>query len=110
MTLFTYSQEFQVLKDLMENDVEINEETGEFINNSDVIASLFGEISLSFENKLNDSQRWVIEQEKTAEALKAEAKRLTQRAVALENKAYRVTELMKNAILAKVSNILFLNI
>lgn len=100
MTLFNYSLEFQVLKDLMENDIEVNEETGEFIDNSKIIADLFGEISMKFDDKLNDSQRWVIEQEAMAEALKAEAKRLTTRATALQNKADTVTNLMKNAILS----------
>lgn len=100
MTLFNYSLEFQVLKDLMENDVEVNEETGEFIDNSKIIADLFGEISMKFDDKLNDSQRWVIEQEAKAEALKAEAKRLLARATALQNKADTVTNLMKNAILS----------
>ena len=71
MTLFNYSLEFQVLKDLMENDVEVNEETGEFIDNSKVIADMFGEISLNFDIKLNDSQRWIIEQEAMSDKLKA---------------------------------------
>ena len=86
MTLFNYSLEFQVLKDLMENDVEVNEETGEFIDNSKVIADLFSEISLKFDIKLNDSQRWIIEQEAAADALKAEAKRLSAKATAFQNK------------------------
>lgn len=100
MTLFTYSTEFNVLKDLMENDVEVNEETGEFIDNSKVIADLFGEISMNFDNKLNDSQRWIIEQEACADTLKAEAKRLSAKATALQNRADRVRELMKGAIVA----------
>lgn len=100
MTLFNYSLEFQVLKDLMENDVEVNEETGEFTDNSKIIADMFGKISLNFDVKLNDSQRWVIEQEAMAETLKSEAKRLSAKATALQNKADRVTDLMKGAIIA----------
>ena len=100
MTLFNYSLEFQVLKDLMENDIEVNEDTGEFIDNSKVIADLFGEISLKFDAKLNDSQRWIIEQEAMADVLKAEAKRLIAKATALQNRADRVRELIKGAIVA----------
>ena len=84
----------------MENDVEVNEETGEFIDNSKTIADMFGEISLNFDIKLNDSQRWIIEQEACADTLKAEAKRLNAKATAFQNRADKVRDLMKGAIIA----------
>ncbi len=97
MTLFNYSQEFQALNNMMQED-EINPETGEIISNDEVIKKLFDELELSLALKLENSQRYIIDTLSQAETLKTEAKRLSERAKVLANKADRVKELMKDAI------------
>ena len=46
-SLFDLSLEFYALKDLMENDFEVDEETGEFIDNTETINNLFNGLILA---------------------------------------------------------------
>lgn len=100
MTLFSHAQEFKALYEILENDIEFNEETGEVINNDDVIDALFNDLKLGLGDKMNDSQRYIIDVESRATALKDEAKRLAERAKVMQNRATRVKELMKAALIS----------
>ena len=99
MRLFEYSQEFNSLNQLLQED-EINPETGEIINNDEAIKQLFDELELNLAEKLNNSERYIIDTLSQSDTLKKEAKRLNERAKVLANKADRVKELMKDAVLA----------
>lgn len=100
MTLFNIASEFQVLRDLAENDLEFNEETGEIIDNTDIINQLFEEIKLGLEDKLDNCMKLIKELEGSSEILKQEAKRINSKAIAFDNKAKQLKELMKNALVA----------
>lgn len=99
MTLFNHAEEFKALNELLKTD-EFNEETGEIINNDEAIKQLFEELALGLGDKLNNSQRYIIDTLSQADTLKSEAKRLNERAKVLANKADRVKGLMKDAIIA----------
>lgn len=103
-SLFDLSLEFYALKDLMENDFEIDEETGEFIDNTETINNLFNGLKMTFEDKLDNSQRYVLTLNGEADILAKEIKRLQAKKTALENKADRLSEMMKNAILSSGEN------
>lgn len=99
-SLFDLSLEFYALKDIIDNDLEVNEETGEIIDNTDLINQLFSDLKMTFEDKLDNSQRYVLTLNGEADILAKEIKRLQAKKQALENKADRLTEMMKNAILS----------
>ncbi len=99
-SLFDLSLEYYALKDLIDNDLEVNEETGEITDNSEVIKNLFEELNLSFEDKLDNSQRYLLTLSGETDVLDKEIKRLQAKKVALKNKADRLKELMKNAIIS----------
>ena len=99
MTLFSHAQEFNALNQLLQED-EINPETGEIINNDEAIKQLFDELELGLAEKLNNSERYIIDTLSQVNTLKMEARRLTERAKALSNKADRVKELMKDALIS----------
>lgn len=103
-SLFDLSLEFYALKDLMENDFEVDEETGEFIDNTETINLLFDSLKLTFEEKLDNSQRYILTLNGEADILAKEIKRLQTKKTALENKADRLSEMMKNAILSSGEN------
>ena len=98
--LFDLSQQFYTLRDILENDVEFNEETGEIIDNSETINKLFEELELSLNDKLDNCQKWILENSAKVEALKKESKRLNDKAKAIENKTDRLKELMKLSLVA----------
>lgn len=103
-SLFDLSLEFYALKDLMENDFEVDEETGEFIDNTETINNLFNGLKMTFEDKLDNSQRYILTLNGEADILAKEIKRLQAKKTALENKADRLSEMMKNAILSSGEN------
>jgi seryl-tRNA synthetase len=103
-SLFDLSLEFYALKDLMENDFEVDEETGEFIDNTETINNLFNGLKMTFEDKLDNSQRYILTLNGEADILAKEIKRLQAKKTALENKADRLYEMMKNAILSSGEN------
>ena len=100
MSLFDLNQQFYTLRDILENDVEFNEETGEIIDNSETINKLFEELELSLNDKLDNCQKWILENSAKVEALKKESKRLNDKAKAIENKTDRLKELMKLSLVA----------
>ncbi len=100
MSLFDINQQFYTLRDILENDVEFNEETGEIIDNSETINKLFEELELSLNDKLDNCQKWILENSAKVEALKKESKRLNDKAKAIENKTDRLKELMKLSLVA----------
>jgi seryl-tRNA synthetase len=103
-SLFDLSLEFYALKDLIDNDFEVDEETGEFIDNSETINNLFNDLKMTFEDKLDNSQRYILTLDGEAEILAKEIKRLQARKTALNNKADRLLETIKNAILSTGEN------
>ncbi len=99
MTLFNHATEFNALNQLLQED-EINPETGEIINNDETLKQLFEEMELNLALKLENSQRYIIDTLSQSDTLKEEARRLNDRAKVLANKANRVKELMKDALVA----------
>lgn len=104
-SLFELNQQFYTLKDILDNDVEFNEETGEIIDNTEIINQLFQELDLSLSDKLDNCQKWILENEAKVEALKKESKRLSDKAKAISNKVERLEELMKLSLVASGKNI-----
>lgn len=100
LSLFDLSNEFFALKDLIDNDLEVNDETGEITDNSELLKELFENLKLSFEVKLDNAQRYCLTLDGEADILDKEIKRLQAKKQALENKADRLTEMMKNSILS----------
>ena len=90
-SLFTISQDFKSLYE-MANDAE-NEDM-------EALAELFSEVETSLSDKLDNSNYIIKELDSDADALKAEAKRLTDKARALENKGKYLKELMLGAVKA----------
>lgn len=99
-SLFDLSLEFYALKDLIDNDLEVNEETGEITDNTEILNKLFNDLSLSFEDKLDNSQRYCLTLEGEADILAKEIKRLQGKKQALENRTDRLNKMMMNAILS----------
>ena len=90
-SLFNISQDFKSLYE-MANDAE-NEDM-------EALAELFSEVETSLSDKLDNTIYVIKELDSDAEALKAEAKRLTDKARALENKGKYLKELMLGAVKA----------
>jgi len=91
--LFQLTEESSALYELS-NDLEINEETGEVIDNTETLKQLFKEWEGNFIDKLDSCQYIRKELESKAELLAAEIKRLQARKKALENRAERLRALM----------------
>ncbi len=91
--LFQLTEESRALYELS-RDLEINEETGEIIDNTEVLSQLFQEWEGNFVDKLDSCQYIRKELESKAELLAAEIKRLQARKKALENRAERLRDLM----------------
>lgn len=96
--MFEIATEFKSLRDLVENDCEFDSDTGEVIDNSDVLDELFNGIQLQLSDKLDNSAYVIKELEATADMLKDEAKRLSERAKQLLNNAERLKGLMSYAL------------
>lgn len=104
MRLFDFATEFKTLIDLVENDLEVNSETGEITDNSVLFEALFDTLELNFSEKMNNTQRLVLSLEGEADVLANEIKRLQARKTALLNKVERVNDLMLNALNAMPDN------
>ena len=98
LSLFNISSEFYALRDLIENDLEVNEETGEIEDNSELLNKLFEELSLTMEDKFDNTQRYVLTLNGEADILDKEIKRLQAKKKAIENKADRLKSMMQNAL------------
>ena len=102
MNLFKIEQEYKALQELTE-DIEFNPESGEIIDNSELIKQLFDELSNDkLEVKLENIMYIIKELEVSQTALKDEAKRLNEKAKVFENRALRLKEMIKNVMI--VSN------
>lgn len=91
--LFQLTEESRALYELI-NELEINEETGEIIDNTEVLAQLFQEWKGDFIDKLDSCQYIRKELESKTELLADEIKRLHARKKALENRVERLKALM----------------
>lgn len=94
MRLYDFASEFKAIYSLCE-DVEVNQETGEIIDNSDLITELFNNLEMELSDKLENSAYLIKELENAEIGLKNEAKRLNEKAKTLENKQNRIRELIK---------------
>ena len=97
MRLFDFSKEFKSLYELCE-DIEVNQETGEIIDNSDVFSQLFNDLEMDLCAKLENTAYLIKELESSEKALKDEAKRLNDKAKVLENRQSRIKDLIKSTI------------
>jgi hypothetical protein len=97
MKLYEIAQEFNALKDIMQNDIEFNEETGEVVDTSKIIEELFNDISLTLNDKLDNSAYVVAELNGVSALLKEEAKRLSERATRYTKNADKLKDLMSLA-------------
>ena len=91
--LFQLTEESRALYELS-NELEINEETGEVIDNTETLKQLFEEWEGNFIDKLDSCQYIRKELESNAELLATEIKRLQARKKALENRSERLRALM----------------
>lgn len=98
MKLFEIATEFKSLRDLVENDCEFDSETGEVIDNTEILSELFGGLQSTLSDKLDNSAYVIKELEAIADALKSEAKRLSDRANHLLGNADKLKSLMSYAL------------
>tara|TARA_R110002073_G_scaffold317506_1_gene490959 strand:+ start:3980 stop:4492 length:513 start_codon:yes stop_codon:yes gene_type:complete len=99
MKIFDISEQFNSLSEMSE-EIEINEETGEIIDNSESLTALFNDLEIQLGDKL-DNTNYIIKELTASETyLKEEAKRLIYKAKVFENRQIFLKELMKGAILA----------
>lgn len=99
MRLYEIATEFKTLRDIVENDIEFDEQTGEVINNDDIIKELFNSIVLTLGDKLDSSAYVINELEAHSDALKEEAKRLNARAKQWQDNADKLKALMQLALI-----------
>ena len=97
MRLFDFASQFKGLYELCE-DIEVNQETGEIIDNSELLSQLFSELEMDLSDKLENTAYLIKELETSEKALKDEAKRLTEKAKVLENRQTRIKELIKTTL------------
>lgn len=98
MRLFEIATEFKELRDLVENDLEFDPETGEVIDNQEILVELFNGLQVKLSDKLDNAAYVIKELDVTSESLKAEAKRLSDRASHLAKNAERLKSLMSFAL------------
>jgi len=98
-SLYEFGIEFNVLKDLVENDLEFNDETGEIIDNSVAISELYKELNMSFSDKLDNTMRYAGVLDGESNTLDKEIKRLQGKKKALDNKVDRLRNLVKDTML-----------
>lgn len=98
ISLFEIGKEFQRLYD-MANDMEVNEETGEIIDNSDTLKELLEQIQGDLTDKLDSCNYIRKELDANADTLANEIKRLQAKKQALENRSKRLKELMQETMI-----------
>jgi len=96
MRFFDISESFKEIYSLSEY-IEVNE-SGEVIDNSEILSQLFNEMEMELSEKLENATYIIKELVASEQALKDEAKRLTAKAKVLENRQTQLKELMKIAI------------
>ena len=99
MKLYEIKDEFKSLSEMTENDCEYDAETGEVVDNSEILKKLFDELTLNFGDKLDGCAYIVSSLTVQAKTLKDEAKRLGDRAKRLERNAESLEGMMLSALL-----------
>ena len=94
MTTFTILDEFRAINELT-NEVEINEDTGEVIDNTETIKALLNELNNSKEEKLDNIEYVKREFKVTEVALQDEIKRLTARKASMVSKQEQLKHLQE---------------
>lgn len=94
MKLFDISSEFFALNQLIDNDLEFDENTGEVTDNSETLKELFYEISASLEDKFENIQRYIQTLQGEEDILDNEIKRLQYKKQVVKNKTQRLKDLM----------------
>lgn len=97
MRLFDFASQFKGLYELCE-EIEVNEKTGEIIDNTDLLSQLFNDLEMDLSKKLVNTAYLIKELETSEKALKDEAKRLNEKAKVLENRQTRIKELIKTTL------------
>jgi len=97
ISLFHLGMEFYALRDLLESE-EFDTETGEEINRDAELNDLYNNLTVTFEQKLNDSQRYCLMLDGQVDTLDKEIKRLQAKQKAIENNKERLKVMMFNAI------------
>lgn len=97
MRLFDFASQFKGLYELCE-EIEVNEETGKIIDNTDLLSQLFNDLEMDLSEKLVNTAYLIKELETSEKALKDEAKRLNEKAKVLENRQTRIKELIKTTL------------
>lgn len=100
LSLFDISLEYHALTDLIDNDLEVNEETGEITDNSKELKELFENLQMTFEEKLDNSQKYLLTLKGEESILADEIKRLQAKKAAVKNKQDRLKSMMLNALQA----------
>ena len=90
LNTFEILQEIRALEDLLN---EVNPETGEFINNEDVIKDYIINLQTSKENKLNNIEDLKLELKAQSEALKEKEDKLYARRKSIESNIERLKDL-----------------
>ena len=98
LSLFDISLEYHALTDLIDNDLEVNEETGEITDNSKELKELFENLQMTFEEKLDNSQKYLLTLKGEESILADEIKRLQAKKAAVKNKQDRLKSMMLNAL------------
>lgn len=98
LSLFDISLEYHALTDLIDNDLEVNEETGEITDNSKELTELFENLQMTFEEKLDNSQKYLLTLKGEESILADEIKRLQAKKAAVKNKQDRLKSMMLNAL------------
>lgn len=97
MKLFDIGTEYKALYDLAEAlDFD---ENGAIVDNSQELSKLFENIETELHNKLTNTQYIIKELEVSEQALKDEAKRLTDKAKVLANRQKRLKDLIKTVLI-----------
>lgn len=96
--LFDIGSEYKALYDLAEQ-IEYDE-NGVIIDNSLELSEMFGSIETELQQKLENTQYIIKELEVSEQALKDEAKRLTEKAKVLNNRQKRLKDLIKTVLIA----------
>lgn len=97
-SLFNIGEEFTALYELADT-VEYDNETGELIDNSEILKELFEELSNDKLDVKLENVMYIIKDLGVSEkALKEEAKRLTLKAKAFENRASKLKDMIKDVM------------
>jgi hypothetical protein len=94
LTVFEIKKEFYDLANLMVDDLVVDETTGEILeDNTELLQGMLAELEATKEEKLTNIEYIKRDLKIRQEALKAEARRIAEKAKSLENNQKRLLEL-----------------